>query len=331
VVAYYLKTVSAFKRMDTSTVPVDKHSYEELILQGRNVSFEELICESQKLEFSVLEKNLKRSLKIGKLSTDILITLSLISNGKYNNAAGLLSDNNPLINSNMHLLAFATDSVKEIKDRLSLSGISILEQFERSLDFYRKHINSSEIIDAPYRQTIEEVPLVAYREAVANAIVHRDYSRAGDIRIEVYNDRIEVTSPGGLPRNRILTEIFFRLRIIEKLATGIRRIKEHYQEFQVTPIFSVSENSIQIILPKVNMTTDTRKRGDDYRISSLNDKEKIIYNYIKSKGTITRKEAEDLLGLKKTQTAQVLKRLYELNVIMQIGSGRSTRYKIRSL
>ena len=342
----YTVNNKAFKRMDTSTVPIDRYAHEELILQGRNLSFEELVCDLQSPEFNNLSRRMKQSLKIHDFSEDLLITLGLKSSNKYNNAAALLSDENPIQHAAIQLIAYAGTSVLEIKDRQSLDGISILQQFDDCMSFYRKHINVQEVIEGPYRKTVEEVPLVAYREAVANAIVHRDYLRKSDIRIEFFVDRVEITSPGGLPigiseeeyyegrvsvpRNRIVADIFLKLKIIEKLATGVRRIKEYYRDHSAKPGFRVYENSILVTLPMICRSGNDSEQMVLEKPDSLADQELLICKAIGERGSVSRAELERELGLKKSQTSDIIARLRSRKLIAQVGKGRETRYVIRS-
>jgi ATP-dependent DNA helicase RecG len=241
-----------------------------------------------------------------------------------------------------------------IADKLDLKNLSILEQFYRSMDFFQKHIQVSERINGPYRETIEEVPIVAYREAVSNAIVHRDYMHPGAIKVEFFNDRIEITSPGGLPpniteeeyidgrisiiRNRVVTDIFLRLNIIEKLATGIRRIKEHYVDNVQKPVFDVKQNSIRIILPKnqrsdldnsEKMSNQVNEREVHVYTKNLLQNENLIIEYIFENGSITRHEAESLLFVKKTQTVKILNLLIEKNLITKVSKGKNIRYLLK--
>ncbi|MHB1452701.1 MAG: RNA-binding domain-containing protein [Saccharofermentanales bacterium] len=335
----------AYRRMDTATVQTDKYAYEELVLQGRNLSFEELASDDQKLAFNLLSDRLKKSIKINDWNEDLLITLGLKRSGRFNNAAALLSDTNPLRQSDVQLIAYSGTSVLDIKDRQLLSDISILQQYDSCMDFYRKHINMGEIIDGAYRKTVEEIPLVAYREAVANAIIHRDYSKNADIRIEFFEDRVEVVSPGRLPigiseeeyyegrisipRNDILAEIFLRLGIIERLATGIRRIKEFYRDYSVKPVFKVTDNAILVILPKVSAIDDSNENREEGFTSKLTEKELLIYNSISKKGFMTRSEIEKTVGLKKSHTIDLINKLRDKDLIAQIDRGRITKYMIK--
>ena len=340
----YLYDNKAYKRMDTSTIAVDIYDYENLILNGRNQGYDELLYKDENLVFEYLNKKLRDKLDLGIVSKDILRTLGLIKNDIYTNAAALLSDNNPFKYSGISLIRFEGNSVLNIKDRIFLNNISVLEMFDKSIDFYKKHINTSEIIEAAYRKTIEQVPLVAYREAVANAIVHRNYGIEVQSRIEIYDNRIEIISPGGLPiginedeyidgrisvsRNKILSDIFFRLGIIERLATGIRRIKQYYRDYNVKPVFSISSNSIKVILPYilgVSSIEGGNESTKDYK-NELNDSEKLLIEYINKNNHISRPEAERILGLKKTHTIEVLNNLISKKIIKRVGKGRNTIY-----
>lgn len=339
----YTCSQKAYRRMDTSTVQVDRRAYEALILEGRNLSYEELPSENEGLFFELLEKRLKQNFSIRQLTDDLLATLGLRVSGKYNHAAALLSDGNPVHSAGIQLVAYADDTVREIKDRQILEGISVIEQFDRCMEFYRKHINIRELIDGPYRRTIEEVPLIAYREAIANMIVHRDYMLASYGRVEIFRDRIEIMSPGGLPaglseqefvegritiaRNQILTDIFLRLKIIEKLATGVRRIRENYREYRNKPAFHAMENSVLIILPKVKPDDRTIRSEMGDRLDHLMDNERVIYDIVSSSGPISRRNIEEGVKLKKSQTAGLIKGLRDRGLIVQIGNGRAVQYK----
>lgn len=341
----YLFDNKAYKRMDTSTIAVDIYDYENLILNGRNLGYDELYYKDENLDFNYLNKILREKLNLSNMSRDILKTLGLIKNEKYTNAAALLADNNPIAHSGMSLIRFEGNSVANIKDRVFLKDISVLEIFDKAIDFYHKHINTSELINGAYRKTIEQVPIVAYREAVANAIVHRDYSIEADTRIEIYDSRIEIISPGGLPigiteeeyidgrisvsRNKVISDIFFRLGIIERLATGIRRIKDYYKEYNVRPSFLISKNSIKIILPFTNnielQNERVNEKLNEY-VFELSENELRLIDYIRKSKQINRIEAEKILGLKKTYTIEVINNLIAKGVIRRVGKGRNTVY-----
>ena len=357
----YLFNKKAYKRMDTSTVIVERHDLEALILKGRNQGYDELFYTGDNLYFDKLNIKLREQLSLGTLSKDILRTLGLIRNEKYTNGAALLSDNNPIPAAGISLIRFEGDSVAQIKDRLILRNISILEMFDRSMEFYYKHINQREIIKDAYRKTVEDVPFIAYREAVANAIVHRNYLIEADVRIEIYDNRIEVISPGGLPigitkeeyldgrisiiRNKIIADIFVRLGIIERLATGIRRIREYYKDYRVTPEFIILDNSITVILPSVLLGSELIEQVSERtneriyerisermneRVNVLSKTENKVVSYILKNGKINRTETERVLKLKKTYAVKTLNELIDKGIIVRVGSGRNTHYILRT-
>lgn len=337
----YLYDNKSYKRMDTSTVPTNKTEHENLILKGRNIGYDALFYEGKELYFDYLSKKIRERLGVGILTPDILKTLGLMNGENYTIAAALLSDKNPVNNAGLSLVRFDSGRGLNIKDKKILRNVSILEQFDKAIEFYHKHINVMEVIKGAYRETTEEIPLVAYREAIANAIVHREYMLDSDVRIEIFDDRIEIISPGGLPigiteeeyidgrvsipRNKIISDIFLRLGIIERLATGIRRIKEHYINSGVNPEFLLAQNSIKVILPKVKYSindgeiTNNMERG-------LNENELKILRFIKSAGRITRKEAEEILSLRKTQAVKTLGDMLDKGILLKVGAGRNTKY-----
>jgi ATP-dependent DNA helicase RecG len=346
----YLYDNKAYKRMDTSTIIVDRYDYEGLILKGRNQGYDELIFKGYDLEFEYLNKKLRDKLNLGIISKDILKTLGLIKNEKFTNAAALLSDNNPLNASGISLIRFEGNSVSNIKDRLMLKNISLLEVFDKSIEFYYKHINTSEIIKGAYRKTIEEVPFVAYREALSNCIVHRNYVIETDSRIEIYDDRIEVISPGGLPigiteeeyidgrisvpRNKIIADMFLRLGIIERLATGIRRIREYYKDYKVKPEFLIAQNTITVILPNIYIDDKRNERLNESMNEPMNElskEEEIVVKYILENNSINRIQVENLLSLKKTFSVKILNGLIEKDIIKRIGRGKNTFYILANI
>ena len=129
---------------------------------------------------------------------------------------------------------------------------------------FRDYYQYEEIQGAD-RKKIEIIPEAALREAIANALIHRMWDVESQIRVLMFDDRIEVISPGGLPsgiteeeylsgkisvlRNRNLANVFYRLGFVEIFGTGITRIKQLYEEGLMQSYFEVSENTIKIVPP----------------------------------------------------------------------------------
>lgn len=336
----YVLDRKAYKRADASTVEIDKHEYDELILLGRNLAYEELEYKGEKLKFRNLERLLADKLGIVEVNRDILKSLELIQKEKYTNAAAIVADSNAFTDRGMDFICYGDQSMMTFKDRINLKSVSVIEEFETAMLFYKKHINQGDRIKGAFRESFEEVPEEAYREAVANAIIHRDYRRRGNNRVEIFEDRVEITSIGGLPvgiskeeylngnfsnaRNRIIADIFLRCKIIEKMGTGIRRIKYVYSSFGQSPEFKVFENSIQVILPRLNMAAEINTKQAD-----LTMEEEKLLNYIKSTKGISRLDTEKYMGIGKTKATNLINGLLDKDVIIKIGIGKNTKYKCK--
>jgi ATP-dependent DNA helicase RecG len=137
------------------------------------------------------------------------------------------------------LLAKGTDKV-QILDRKDFDG-GIVADIEETLRFIERNTRTAYRIEGLQRQNIYEYPLKALREAITNAVMHRDWFIEGaNVFVEIYNDRIEIVSPGGLPkgmtlsdlgtksvrRNALIADLLHRIGFIEKAGTGIRRIRD---------------------------------------------------------------------------------------------------------
>lgn len=166
---YFYKN-KAYKRNDSSTIEVDRLELTRLVLEGQNLSYEELKTKNQNLTFHILEDKLKKVLSIQQLNVDVLKTLELYSDTKgYNNAAALLSDTNHF--SGIDIVRFG-DSINIMLDRETYNHQSVLSQFDLSLEMFRKYYQY-EKIEGSERKTIELIPEEAFREAIANALVQR--------------------------------------------------------------------------------------------------------------------------------------------------------------
>lgn len=321
----YFYKFKAYKRNDTSTIEVDQVELKRLILEGQNLDFEELEVNGS-LSFKYLENKIKNTLNIN-LNNDILKTLGLVnSNDFFNNAALLLSDNNNF--PGIDIICFG-DNINIIKERITLNNISLLEQYDKTYEVYKKNYQY-ELIDGQSRKEVEVVPENAFREALANALIHRSWDEKSSIKISMYKDKIDISSPGGLPhgiskeeyldgrisklRNPILANVFFRLKLIEKFGTGILRIKYLYNNSIYKPEFLVYENSITIVLPSLFIK-------QYYTLD-----EKIILDFL-SNGLIA--SASDIAiktNLNKSKVLRLIKSLKDKKLIKTLGVGKATRY-----
>ena len=323
----YLYKSKAYKRNDTATIEVDTLEFSRLILEGKNIRFEELPCKDQELSFEILYSKLKESVQIETFNRDTLKTLNLYDNvNGYNNAGGLLADRNHF--PGIDMVKFG-ESISIIQKRVTFENISILEVYEKAIAVFRDYYEY-EVIQEADRKKVEKIPEAAFREAIANSLIHRVWDVESQIRVLMFDDRIEVVSPGGLPsgitvneylagklsalRNRNLANVFYRLGCVEIFGTGIIRIKQLYEESLAKPEFEVSENAIKVVLPIFENNFN------------LSEDEKAIYKVLSKTMLKSISEIAPYVPFGKSKTTQLLKSMGQKGVVVVEGKGRSTKY-----
>lgn len=323
---YYCKG-KAYKRSDSSTVEVDQLELGRLVLLGRNMTFDEMKARTDGLTFATLGKRLESAMGVDAVNDDVLKSLELESpKGEFNIAAELLADANSF--PGIDIARFG-QTISIFRERATFEKESVLLQYDHVLDIYRRNYQYEEVAGA-LRTTRELIPEAAFREAIANALVHRQWDTSSHVRVSMFDDKIEVVSPGGLPvglsereylegqvsvlRNPILGNVFFRLGIIERFGTGVLRIKDCYRGSAVQPSFEIFENSIKVTLP---LWQD---------VTALQEDEAIVYRIIEGR-MLPVSEISTMSGFGKSKTHGILKSLVEKGYAEIMGSGRGTKYK----
>ena len=326
----YLYKSKAYKRNDTATIEVDTLEFSRLVLDGKNIRFEELPCKDQELSFEILHRKLKETVRIENFNKDTLKTLNLYDdvNG-FNNAAGILADKNHF--PGIDIVKFG-ENISIIQKRSTFENVSVLEVYEKAIEVFRDYYQY-EVIQGADRKKMEKVPEAAFREAIANALIHRVWDVNSQIRVSMFDDRIEIVSPGGLPsgiteeeylsgklsvlRNRNLANVFYRLGFVEIFGTGITRIKQLYAESLIKPDFEVSENAIEIVLPIFEKNAD------------LTEDEIVIYKLLSKTMLKPISEVAPYVPFGKSKTIKLLKEMCQKGVIAVEGKGKGTKYIIR--
>lgn len=323
----YLSSGRAYRRTDTSTVEVSRLEYGRLVLTGEHVSFDALVAKEQDLAFGHLEKELASKLGLKPLDQNSLISLELMTpSGEYCNAAALLADSNHF--PGIDIARFG-ESINIINARHTFEHMSVLEQMQRTLEVFDTYYAYEEIVGFE-RIAKTLVPREAFREAIANALVHRCWDVRANIKVGMFADRIEITSPGGLPagiteelylaggpsvaRNPILANVFFRLGHIERFGTGIPRILDEYAHETVSPSFALRDSSITVMLPVTvleNVTLD----------------EEAILAVLAKGSALTRSQISEKTQLSKSKAIRTLNALVEKGLVAKVGEGRSVRYE----
>ncbi len=263
----------AFIRSGNQSIPAPAHILQNLILKGKNITFDSLPSEYNlgDLSFTLLTATIKD--KTGrKFNEDRdYISLGLADkNNKLTNGAVLLSDQGALNQSKVVCTRWnglTKGSIKEdaIDDK-EYTG-SLISLLENTDTFIKNNSKNSWKIKGMDRIEYEDYPVTARREAIVNALIHRDYQILGsEIHIDMYDDRLEIVSPGGMidgtqiqnleigkvpsmRRNTIISDVFSRLHYMDRRGSGLSRIMESYNDFMEKPRFLSDESSFTVIFP----------------------------------------------------------------------------------
>ena len=243
-----------------------------------------------------------------------------------------------------------------------------MTQLDAAYEYVLRNINMSSEINGLYRTDVYELPTDCIREMICNAVVHRSYLHPSSIQVAVYDDRVEVTSPGmlfgslrlkdiregiSIPRNRALVYAFTYMNIMEHWGSGIPRIIRRCKEFGLEePELLEIAGSFRINLfrfsdktrvgkgtdkvvestEKIRISTDKAIGSTEkVRISTdkLNDSHKKIIRYIEERGVITNKEVQNLLKVRDSRALKILKEMVEAGILKKEGKLRGTCYKLK--
>ena len=294
--------------------------------------FEEMRTLNQSLTFNEAEKAFNKY-KID-FSEDKFIALGLrsIRDNKYTNLALLLSDQ---CQHSIKIAVFGDKENTTFKDAKEFSG-SIFNQLDEAASYLALCNRTAATFKGLERIEKSDYPEEALREALLNAIIHRDYSFSGSIIINVNDECIEFISIGGLlpglteedirngisqPRNKKLADIFHRLKLIESYGTGIRRIYNLYKDCPIEPEIHVTANSFKLILPNMNSIKQVKTT-----INNISPQMETLLTYLKEYKEITDLEVQNLLNIKKTRSYMITKEMKDLGLIEILGRGDNRKY-----
>jgi ATP-dependent DNA helicase RecG len=250
------------------------------------------------------------------------------ASGIYTNLGLLLSDQ--CIHT-VKLAVFEGTAKVLFKDRREFTG-SLLKQLNDIYEFIDRYNRNRSEIEGLRRTDKRDYPVEAVREALLNALVHRDYSFSDSTLISIFDNRIEFTTIGGLvkgitfddvmlgisvARNRNLANVLYRLTLIEAYGTGMPKIIRSYEGFSVKPQIEVTDNAFKITLPNTNEASKN---------SLLNDNERIMLDLFKNKDFIVRRDVEAALSASQSMAGRLLKGLLTKGEIRAVGGGKNTRY-----
>mgnify|MGYP004458679351 CR=1 FL=1 len=254
---YYIgdKQRLAFVRIGNESVTADRIQLKSLVLKGFGRTYDSMPS-SYKFEdmaFSKLKsvhyKRLQRSFEDNEFVSWGIVD----EKGKLTNAGALLADESPIWQSRIFCTRWngldMTNGLGEAIDDVELEGC-VIGQLQDAVSFVRNNSHKKWWKEDDYREELPDYPERAVTEAIANAIIHRDYMQMGsEIHIDMYDDRLEIYSPGGMldgkliqqlnpltvpskRRNPLLADFFNRLGLMERRGSGMKKIMDAYKQYQ---------------------------------------------------------------------------------------------------
>jgi ATP-dependent DNA helicase RecG len=322
-----LKPSGVYVRQGASSVPASYDQIREMIKLTDGEQFESARALTQALTFTEAAAEFDR--RGAAFGPNEMRTLGMAgADGLYTNLGFLLSDQ---CAHTIKLAMFNGTKKGEFKTRKEIGG-SLFTQLRLAFEFLGLTNNLSAVFSGLDRIEQYDYPEEAIREAVLNAVIHRDYSFSGSIIINLYDDRAEFASLGGLvpglraedlfvgisqPRNEKLARVFYRLKYIEAYGTGLRRIMQHYEGMDKKPEITATHGAFMLTMPNMNYARPLHTAPKEMKAQH-----KIILNYLTHNPFISVKMAQEILSVKQTRAYAVIRELTEKGLLARTEDGR---------
>ena len=349
-----------YRRLDGNTQKMSHDELRIMFAENEPLPFEEKAVKG--FTFDDVSKAKIRAfideagIRIGSTPVpDFLRSLRVADEARVKNAAILFFAKDVyghLHQAQMTLLAFKGTERLHIYDRRDVQD-DLLTQLNEAVAFLKKHLNVRSEIRGLNREDIYEIPLEVLREALVNALMHRDYSITGtQVSVEVYDDRVEIVNPGGLlkglsvkdlgtvsiRRNELIADLFFRLHKVERIGMGIRKMKEamvaaglREPTFASDAFFRATFQRLPEFAMKEGMPgTEEAGKGPGAKTTQETTQkttQKIIA-LIRQKPEITRQELAAELGITDSGVKYHLKKMQDKGLIRRVGPDKGGHWEL---
>lgn len=344
---YYLankgiRPAGVYVRQGASSVPASETAILQMIKESSGDVYEEARSLNQNLTFKEAEAYFaKKHLQFGDAQKR---TLQLISaDGTYSNLGMLLSDQCISI---IKLAVFEGSKKTVFHDRKELSG-SLFKQLEDAYAYINQFNYTRSEFPGLERVDTRDYPPEAVREALLNAVIHREYGIGGPTLISIFDDRIEFVTIGGLVkglsladiklgvsmlRNKNLANVFYRLHLIEAYGTRLLKIDECYADCAVKPQLLATDNAFKLVLPNINFAA---KRVKNYSLADESktaykkeERYQIVLELARKNSLVTRSMIEKALHVSTSTAVLVLKKMLQMGLLKKYGEGRNVSYSL---
>jgi len=377
---YYLKSKGMQKGTyirsgATTRIIEEDYVLKELVLEGENKYFDQQVCHGESVSDEEIEKfcewleklarkNSQNDTEIRKITRNTLLSWKVLEekNGRIfpTNAYILLSGKeNWEVSRKIQCGVFKGETRSIFVDKKEFEG-SIIMQLEKAYQYVLEKINLGSDIIGIYRVDKYEIPPKSIREVIANAVIHRSYLEPNDIQVALYDNRLEITSPGMLLsgvnvkrmkegysklRNRAIASVFAYVNIIEKWGSGIPRIMNEIREYGLQePEFIIFENDFRVniyrknynttqstqgsIQNRINTTQDISKK-EKLDVKNLTETDKTIINTIINNPEMSQKQIADNLNWTVNKVKYYMKKFKQKNILKYEGTSQNGKWEIQ--
>ena len=377
---YYLKSKGMQKGTyirsgATTRIIEEDYVLKELVLEGENKYFDQQVCHGESVSDEEIEKfcewleklarkNSQNDTEIRKITRNTLLSWKVLEekNGRIfpTNAYILLSGKgNWEVSRKIQCGVFKGETRSIFVDKKEFEG-SIIMQLEKAYQYVLEKINLASDIVGIYRVDKYEIPPKSIREVIANAVIHRSYLEPNDIQVALYNNRLEITSPGMLLsgvnvkrmkegysklRNRAIASVFAYVNIIEKWGSGIPRIMNEIREYGLQePEFIIFENDFRVNIYRKNYNTTQSTQGSTQNrinttqdiskkekldVKNLTETDKTIINTIINNPEMSQKQIADNLNWTVNKVKYYMKKFKQKNILRYEGTSQNGKWEIQ--
>ena len=339
---YYLaakgvRPEGVYVRQGSSSVPASETAILNMIRETSGDRYEDARSINQQLTFDkTSEYFAQKNIAFGEAQMRSLYMIG--KDGTYTNLAMLLSDQ---CVHTIRMAVFEGSRKTVFRDRRELTG-SLLSQMEEAFSYIDQFNRTRAEIKGLYRVDTRDYPPEALREALLNAIVHRDYAFSSSTLISIFDDRIEIVSVGGLVRgmsyddimlgvsvlrNQHLANVFYRLQLIEAYGTGMLKIHECYADSSCKPLIEVTDNVFKITLPNVNYVHDSTPGNGISEKAPAQGKKQAVLKMFDHRDRITRKDVETALHISQSTAVLLIRDMLQEGLLVRNGNGRNAQYQ----
>ena len=359
----------AYVRVGNESVKATATELKRLVLRGKNSSYDSQYSAYRVDDYAYSQLRARYKKWTGNsFDEKDLVSFGLANEEGYlTNAGALLADDSPIRWSRLFCTRWngvnKSGGIVDALDDAEYSG-SVISLIENGEAFIKRNAKKMWKKTPNSRVEMPEYVERSYHEALINALAHRDYLVNGsEVHIDIYDDRMEIYSPGGMPdgsviqerdpltvpstrRNPVLADVFNRLGYMERKGSGFEKIISGY-EFQINytedkkPSFRSDRYQFTVIMPNLNYGIETQKNVDFSATKESNvaknvanngtktemQKNKLIES-IKENSRITQNELADILGVSKRTVQRITEELVNEHKIIRVGSKRAGHWEI---